>query len=830
MENQVTLKDRQREREADSQTEGITRYFKETGEEDFGDTKTGKHILFKRREGDPNVVEILCGHLTDVRERVESGKAGAGKPALAMSYLKELEMEPVAYLTVRIAIVSALRSDKFTATCMRIANAIEDQVRFEELRGVEPALAKSMEMKARRFTASRHRTNMMRNVSDTKNVRGLSWKPGDKVRLGGFLLDKLTDVWKLNNEGVISDAIEKYPDPEGKNRTVFRLRGGPGLLELIERGDAHHSLLRPKYMPMVVPPRDWEGLSNGGYLTVQCATSFIREKLKPESRDDWMSWDMSRVYEAVNNTQLTPWRINKDVFEVFKTAWEGQDLLGGLPERDPTPLPARPVDIPLDLRTADMTEDQNARFMSWKIRAAKTHEYNAQLSGKRLSVITKKLMAAELAEEERFYFPHNLDFRGRLYSIVPELNQQADDLGKSLLMFADGKPLGDTGGYWLAVHIANLFGEDKCSFDERVAWVQENEQFILDSADNPLDGFRFWCTAGDPWQFLAACFEWAGFQREGAEFVSHLPIAMDGSCSGLQHFSAMLLDEDGARSVNLVNADTPSDIYTEVAEVVEAELRSEKYSGDMLALAWTGKVTRKIVKRPCMTFAYSVTARGMRDQILDELRKEGEGYLRGFENWEAANMIAPLVDQAIRSTVKRAAEAMGWLKSVVKVLLKADRPVMWSTPMGFPVQQMYMQSTSKKYFVWYQGRRIRVSLREHLDSVDARKQASAIAPNFVHSMDASHLQAVVNRMVNEKVTDSFSVIHDSFGVHACDVDELNFVIRDEFINLYSTSQLEKFRNWVISALPASERGEVPEVPTPGSFNLEEVRDADFFFA
>ena len=121
---------------------------------------------------------------------------------------------------------------------------------------------------------------------------------------------------------------------------------------------------------------------------------------------------------------------------------------------------------------------------------------------------------------------------------------------------------------------------------------------------------------------LAACVGYAGYMGAGDDCESHLPVAMDGSCSGLQHFSAMLKDKDGARAVNLLPSDKPSDIYTEVQQAAERELLKQD---GLLAHAWRSKITRKIVKRPCMTFAYSVTSRGIRDQILEEIRKSSSG-------------------------------------------------------------------------------------------------------------------------------------------------------------------------------------------------------------
>ncbi|MDO3385991.1 hypothetical protein QWI17_09095, partial [Gilvimarinus sp. SDUM040013] len=81
-----------------------------------------------------------------------------------------------------------------------------------------------------------------------------------------------------------------------------------------------------------------------------------------------------------------------------------------------------------------------------------------------------------------------------------------------------------------------------------------------------------------PWQFLAFCLEWKGYCEHGDRFVSKLPIAMDGSCSGIQHFSAMLRDEVGGAAVNLVPSDLPADVYGLVAKkVIERAIHDAKH-------------------------------------------------------------------------------------------------------------------------------------------------------------------------------------------------------------------------------------------------------------
>ena len=132
-----------------------------------------------------------------------------------------------------------------------------------------------------------------------------------------------------------------------------------------------------------------------------------------------------------------------------------------------------------------------------------------------------------------------------MYPLPAYVNPQGNDLGKALLLYAEGKPLGTNGGYWLAIHGANIFGNDKVSFQECVEWVYKNTNLIVETAKDPMATLEWWGNQADkPYGFLAFCFEWAEYVASDytENYVSYIPIAMDGTCNGLQHFSAMLKD------------------------------------------------------------------------------------------------------------------------------------------------------------------------------------------------------------------------------------------------------------------------------------------------
>jgi DNA-directed RNA polymerase len=179
------------------------------------------------------------------------------------------------------------------------------------------------------------------------------------------------------------------------------------------------------------------------------------------------------------------------------------------------------------------------------------------------------------------------------------------------------------------------------SLEARVEWVLDNEEEICSIAENPYDN-RGWCgTIGSveidkPWQFLAFCFEWSGYCKYGESFVSKLPVAMDGSCSGIQHFSAMLRDEIGGNAVNLVPAELPQDVYGMVAKKVIEQAQEEAVSGTedelkhteegvayvkrgtkALAKQWLSfGITRKTTKRSVMTLAYGSKEYGFKEQLI----------------------------------------------------------------------------------------------------------------------------------------------------------------------------------------------------------------------
>ena len=263
----------------------------------------------------------------------------------------------------------------------------------------------------------------------------------------------------------------------------------------------------------------------------------------------------------------------------------------------------------------------------------------------RCSAILKLDQAEKFKEFDEIFFPYNLDFRGRAYPVPPHLSNVGSDLCRGLLKFAEAKPLGPRGLYWLKVHLANLAGNDKLTFDDRAEFTDQNMDNIRASVTDPFGENRWWMSLEDPFQGLATCQEIVNAIDSGdpESYMCSVPVHMDGSCNGLQHYAALGRDKVGGQAVNLCNMDTPQDVYIgvmhevvrRVAEEAAVDLDFEvkdphelsKIEKDALkrnqaAKLLNGLIDRGAVKRTVMTSVYGVTYVGARKQIQEKIEEK----------------------------------------------------------------------------------------------------------------------------------------------------------------------------------------------------------------
>lgn len=765
-----------------------------------------------------------------------------------------------------------IKNQTMSNIALTIGNAIKQEANIEgfykyeetqnaDLKWLKSNMNKAIEQRARSSYKVAYAVNRMHKEGYT----GLNWSTQDMTILGAKVFEALLagSEYYVLTERVINGKSIKYVEMS------------EWLMQAWAKNEAKMIDNAIQHLPTIIPPQPWSSPYEGGYYGHgMLHTQLIRLKVGYDTKalktytNKLAMVDLGNIYATLNAMQDTPFKINKDILNTLKEIYASGGVLGGVPRTEPfEKLPRLPEDA---------TEEE---IKEHKKKAVGIYKQEEARKSKALRCLVALKTAERFAEYDSIYFPWNVDYRGRCYPIPTALSPQGDDIQKSLLLFAKGTPLASNEDVkWLQIHGANLSGNDKISFAERIAWVKANEDNIVNSAEDPL-GYQWWyeVSQGDyPMEFLAFCFEYKKLLTyienygNAKGFVSNLPLAFDGTCSGLQHFSALLRDEVGGKAVNLMPSDTVQDIYSIVANKVnklllrdalkgtEDKFRTDNngkvtldkegkpmitYGDKTLAQNWInfnrikfGKdgITRKVCKRSVMTLAYGSKQYGFKENLLADIihpyvldHPEDNPFLSPNQ---AAIYMAKLIWDSVKTTVIKAVEGMEWLQKVADLICHDNHVVTWNTPNGFPVQQNYMKMKQESIRLRFNKAQLRFYNQQETDDVDNRAQRNGIAPNFIHSMDACHLQRVVNAM-KQLGDDNFMMIHDSFGTDCAHAGLLYKVIRQEFVNLYKDqNHLETFLESVKYLINDDKVSNIPEIPAFGNLDLDLVTQSDFCFA
>lgn len=758
-----------------------------------------------------------------------------------LQYLKPDKLSAITIISCMMALGTARTGDRgnpVTHLVMKIGNAIQDESVAQFLKSTKSrqgnlwSLPRGSGLRDLTEQLKQRRRGISAMLDHSPNLSaqafaGHQWSPAVKARIGALLLSKLIESAKLHVSRKHPETGEVFEELQPAFLHQYVYHGGRrvGMLSLNSPMYDHlakepiGSSLAQKYLPMVIKPKPWTGFRNGGFLT--STEPMVRLHQSDEQSAQYCNiavdnHDMAQVSAGLDVLSKTPWKINAPVFEVILDVWNSGEGVGEIaPDNPNIELPPEPTGDDKAARARYLSELKRIGNEKAAIRSQRCYQ-NFQLEIARAYV------------NETFYFPHNVDFRGRAYPMSPLFSYMGADLSRGMLTFGIGKELGATGLRWLKIHLANLFGYDKASFEERVAFVESHLAEIFDSAQEPLKGQRWWLRAEDPWQCLAACKELHNALKspDPQRFVSNLAIHQDGTCNGLQHYAALGGDSLGARQVNLEPGDRPSDIYTGVAELVKEDIQNDAKQGLEMAKVLEGKVTRKVVKQTVMTNVYGVTFMGARLQITKQLKElypefpHTETINRAAAGWyiakktfkalanlfngahdiqywlgDCAGRIATAVtpeqmqrieaakagtldesDEYQRTSLKRKTD-----RGHKDVLLSFKQSVIWTSPLKMPVVQPYRQQTADTVETNLQ--QISIQNPSLADPVNKRKQLQAFPPNFIHSLDATHM--LLSALECKKQGLTFTAVHDSFWTHAADVETMNRTIRDMFIKMHS---------------------------------------------
>ena len=159
------------------------------------------------------------------------------------------------------------------------------------------------------------------------------------IRLGEKLIE-LAITFAIGKNGKIFESKKIRETSSGKSKTPERI----GLTETADQWFSRHNceleaLASPIHMPMIVTPRPWTTLTEGGYLVTPL--QFIKRRVGNRIRSALESADLSVVFAAVNALQESRWRINKEVYTEMRKAWERDHPFFGLSAHTFLPVPPK---------------------------------------------------------------------------------------------------------------------------------------------------------------------------------------------------------------------------------------------------------------------------------------------------------------------------------------------------------------------------------------------------------------------------------------------------------------------------------------------------------
>lgn len=786
-----------------------------------------------RVENNPYSSAVFRRWLIPVRDMIEESVASTGKAgrrAAHVMLLRPLDPAAVAFIAVRCALTHTVGAFEQDARGLgrSIGRSVYGEMVLATFEHVNPELywEISHDLDSRRSKSAQHRYQTLRHSAINADIEIPHWSLSDREQVGLWLVEVMREA------GII--AVERHHEVKyGKPREKFYVSLSDDAAQIVTRVREAVEMSMPLHQPCIEPPKDWVSVGDGGYHTPEMrrqmphCVNMARQHLRA-MRDRVKAADMSKVLGAINHLQRVRWQVNGRILETLQELGKGRDFgeVVGAKWDDP---PIKPDWLQPGVKADAMTEQQTTEFREWKRRMAQWHTENKARGVKWGRFYSATQTALKYRDYPAIHFVYQADFRGRLYAMTTGISPQGSDMQKALLRFSDGKPLADAEAVrWFKINGANRYGIDKVTFEERIAWVDAHEAMILRIADDPVSRHDDWREVDSPFQFLAWCLEYAEWRRSPCTFVSRIPVGFDGSCNGLQHFSAMLRDSVGGRAVNLVPASNPNDIYKEVAEVVQRKLQAmdpaslSERDRPLLSKWLAHGMNRKLVKRSVMTLPYGSTRYSCAEFISADYLRKGEAPEFDPTDYNAAsNFLSYVVWDSIGEVVIAATQAMAWLQKCAHSLVRGEcQQIEWTTPSGFPVVQVYQEvDVIRARSLLLGGVVVKLGITGEHPSVKRHK--NGMAPNFVHSMDAAHL-VLTTLACREAGIDSLAMIHDDYGTHAADAGKLFKLIRETFVRMYE-------ENNPIMAF-AQGRDGLPPAPASGELDLQGVLQSQFFFA
>lgn len=629
----------------------------------------------------------------------------------------------------------------------------------------------------------------------------------ERVALGTVLLELMAQ-----STGLIQ--IIKERTRKGWAKTVQYTSVFQQVLDQYERAAI---LFRTVYMPMAVPPRDWNSFVGGGYLT-------IRTKLSThdETRYNALTKRMSNeVYDSINYLQSIPFCLDEQQVWVQRRVWELNHEVGDLPRRILMPAPSLNDYLARGLGPTQFWAD----YWSFKADERKLPE--------RTKFVHALVGHEKLKEFERIYHVWQMDYRGRLYSRGGAINYIKGDLVRSWYEFERSAPVkgNEKSLMWCLGEAYGL----QAAETQRESWCSENHSTIRAIAEDPIGNLALWSSAKEPWKLLKLCRDFAHYMDDPS-YMTGTVFQADQSTSGYAHLACLLRDEKMAKLSNVIGKHK-QDVYETVGEEAIRNLEVMKAAGmhsdgellkqHVCSIWWLkNKPPRRVWKSCVMPYVYGRKFMSLREGIEAYLKDEVKHHLveGDLRIYDLANTLAKAVHDAVKTVFPNINVLQSWLRTIGRMQIERNQRPHWRTPNGLFVESYSSVTYTERIQLDVSGRTLHldVPVADPSGAIDP-SSASNLGADFVHSLEAAFLQQFV---CLAKARDwPIITVHDCFGTTLDNYAEMRKSLCAEWKRFYQTDWLRETGQGVANQLKV----DVPEPDYTGDLRLSRIGQNPYLF-
>ena len=299
-------------------------------------------------------------------------------------------------------------------------------------------------------------------------------------------------------------------------------------------------------------------------------------------------------------------------------------------------------------------------------------------------------------------------------------------------------------------------------------------------------------------------------------FSSGLIIGLDATASGTQILTILGRDDKVAPYVNVSNSgEQVGDFYTFLSDYLKPKLEEHRGDSDTLdaILNNWNKYARKLSKRNSMTFSYSGTKWGFGQQQWED--RHSYGKLGSNLTRNDCRIIGNSMYDVCVENIRGGAEIMKWLRDGVDFKTEGS-VISWTLPDGFVAFQIADQLRRQDVVGMIGDTRVRLAFWKETGKPKKSKHKNAIAPNWVHSIDAYLLRCIVNSMPEDA---PISTVHDQFCTTSNYVGTLQLVAKDAYKKIASIEEAERMAEEAF--------GKHRSLPVVGNWSIDEIDEAEF---